>query len=357
MIRFVLQFALRLVFANMFVNAIVPISDIYIPDGFIINQLLKDLESQSHQIIKTICFETNCNNSTITGKNSLVVDSLDYSLRLSIDSKGNVKICTNLDSYKVHDCSFMFSGLDSLRSINLSGLDTSDSKSMRSMFQNCISLESVDISSLKTHNVKIMMDMFSGCTNLQCLSFNNLDLSKLETVAGLFQECKSLKDVSFKNNSTRTIKRTENMFLNCENLIHLEMSDLNLSKVSYAVNMFKNCTRLEHLDLNNFSAKNLDFADEMFSGCSSLKVLELQNMETTHRPGLRRLFYGAFQDDGKLYLGKNFKIDECDVCEEIFRGCGHISIEGKIRLRNRLHLQSLVEDGVKSKIDNDSIFP
>lgn len=108
--------------------------------------------------------------------------------------------------------------------------------------------------------------------------------------------------------------------------------------------MFKNCLKLEYLNLNSFSSSsNLGIVNGMFFGCSSLKTLKLMNFSTSNHPTLGDLFNGAFLNGGELYLGKNFKIEECKHTDEMFNGCGPIKIKGKIRKRERIKLQSIID--------------
>ena len=67
----------------------------------------------------------------------------------------------------------------SLRSVDLSGLDTSKVTSMYCMFQGCSSLASLDLSPLDTSKVESMYDMFYNCSSLASLDLSPLDTSKV----------------------------------------------------------------------------------------------------------------------------------------------------------------------------------
>lgn len=61
---------------------------------------------------------------------------------------------------------FLFSNCSLMKSVDLSGLDTSSATSMYFMFKDCSSLVSVDLSNLDTSSVKYMSSMFDGCSSL-----------------------------------------------------------------------------------------------------------------------------------------------------------------------------------------------
>lgn len=92
-----------------------------------------------------------------------------YSYRQSIAS---VKIVSE-DGEKVvapKYCYYLFSSYSSLKSADLSGLDTSNVSYMRSMFEDCSALVSLDnVKNWNTSNVVDMETMFSGCSSLTSL--------------------------------------------------------------------------------------------------------------------------------------------------------------------------------------------
>ena len=64
----------------------------------------------------------------------------------------------------------MFSGCSSLRSLDLSGWDTSRVEDMGGMFSGCASLPSLDLSGWDTSGVEGMWGMFAGCSSLSSLA-------------------------------------------------------------------------------------------------------------------------------------------------------------------------------------------
>ena len=80
-----------------------------------------------------------------------------------------------------------FYGCESLRSIDLSGLDTSNVTDMSDMFRGCSSLASLDLSSFDTSNVQGMSGMFSGCSSLTSLDLSNFNTSKVNNMGAAYE--------------------------------------------------------------------------------------------------------------------------------------------------------------------------
>ncbi|HHJ5066615.1 TPA: immunoglobulin-like domain-containing protein [Enterococcus hirae] len=69
---------------------------------------------------------------------------------------------SQLDTSKVKNMSWMFCGLSSVTSLDVSGFDTSNVKDMSNMFRNMSSVTSLDVSSFDTSKVTTMSNMFAG---------------------------------------------------------------------------------------------------------------------------------------------------------------------------------------------------
>ena len=73
----------------------------------------------------------------------------------------------NLVSTGIKDMSYMFAGCESLKSLDLSYMDTSNVDTMSCMFGYCINLENLKISSFSFKNVLDARDMFEYCYKLK----------------------------------------------------------------------------------------------------------------------------------------------------------------------------------------------
>lgn len=68
------------------------------------------------------------------------------------------------------NCMLMFLDFESVKSVDLSNVDTSSTTNMQSMFNACGSLEEVNLSSFDTRNVTDITYMFATCKNIKKLS-------------------------------------------------------------------------------------------------------------------------------------------------------------------------------------------
>lgn len=126
------------------------------------------------------------------------------------------------------DLSFMFSGCESLVSVNTQNWDTSNVTTMNSMFSLCKSLTSLDISNFDTSQVTSMGFMFSRCHNLTSLDLSNFDTSQVTSMTMMFFECWNLEILDIRNFDMSKIigdTSTSRMFENCINLHTLKLNN------------------------------------------------------------------------------------------------------------------------------------
>lgn len=105
---------------------------------------------------------------------------------------------SELDTSKVKNMAMMFSGCHSLTDLDLSSFDTSKVEDMAGMFSNCQSLTDLDLSGFDTSNVTCMTMMFSGCSNLTDLDLSSFDTSNVQGiwVTGIFADCSNLSHIT-----------------------------------------------------------------------------------------------------------------------------------------------------------------
>ena len=155
-----------------------------------------------------------------------------------------------------------FYGCESLRSVDLSGLDTSSVTSMYRMFYGCSSLSSLDLSSFDTSSVTVVYCMFEGCSRLSSLDLSSFDTSKVTDMTSMFEGCSKLAS--------------------------LDLSSVDTSSVTDMGGMFSGCSSLSSLDLSSFDTSNVTSMYRMFSGCSSLSSIDLGQEFAFEGAGLDR---------------------------------------------------------------------
>lgn len=72
------------------------------------------------------------------------------------------------------------------KSIDVSGLNTSNVTNMQNMFYSCSSLTSLDLSNFITSNVRNISRMFQNCSSLTSLDIRNFDFSNVTSYLDMF---------------------------------------------------------------------------------------------------------------------------------------------------------------------------
>ena len=244
----------------------------------------------------------------------------------------------------------------SLRSIDLSGLDTSSVTDMSFMFYGCSKLSSLDLSSLDTSKVANMCGMFYGCSKLSSLDLSSLDTSSVTSMGGMFYGCSSLKSLDLSPLDTSSVTDMSSMFSGCSKLVELNLSSLDTSKVKEGSrseggmsSMFSGCSSLTSLDLSSFDTSNVTGMGGMFSGCSKLATLDLSSFNTSNVKGNS----GSPRGMSEMFSGCSSLIN-LDLSSFDTSNVGYMSrmFDGCLRLET-LNLSSF---NARSVVDMDSMF-
>ena len=269
-------------------------------------------------------------------KNNIVPNDAKYSKDISSKQDGSVMLWyTDKDNNSLYEVSIgsengsleantngsgMFSYLDNVDTLDLTGLDTSNMTSMSYMFYNSNSLKSINLSNFSTSKLLYANNMFNGCASLESLDLSNFNTSKVTNFSNMFRDCQKMKEINLSNFDTSSATTFANLFHNCSSLTTLDLSSFNTNKVTYMGSMFYNCSSLTSLDLSNFNTSNvinmgygmfynckslkeldlsnfdtkkvIDFSD-MFNGCSSLENIELSSFDTTNATNMANMFYNC----------------------------------------------------------------
>ena len=100
----------------------------------------------------------------------------------------------------------MFGGLSNLIEVDLTNFDFSQVERMNSMFQNCYNLEYIKFHNNIKKNIMAndMSFMFENCRSLKTLDLSNLDTYDLRSTTRTFLNCCSLTSINF--NPLNTLK-------------------------------------------------------------------------------------------------------------------------------------------------------
>lgn len=120
-----------------------------------------------------------------------------------------------------------------------------------SMFADFINARSIDVSGLDTSQVTNMMTMFANCQSLDELNLSKFDTSKVENMWSMFEGCVALSEITFSDKFT-----TENC-LYFATMFSLIRSDVKNNK-------------LTTLDLRYFDMSKASLYSNFINGCSAL---------------------------------------------------------------------------------------
>ena len=229
-------------------------------------------------------------------KNNIVPSDAKYSKDISSKQDGSVMLWyTDKDNNSLYEVSIgsengsleantngsgMFSYLDNVDTLDLTGLDTSNMTSMSRMFYNSKSLKNIDVSSFDTSKVVNMNGMFQYCSSLVDIDLLNFDTSKVTNMSLMFYKCKSLIELDLFNFNTQNVTTMESMFDGCEAISSLNISTFNTSNVSNISFMFCDCKKISSINLLNFDTSKVTTMQSLFKGCFSLITLDLSNFNT-----------------------------------------------------------------------------
>lgn len=204
----------------------------------------------------------------------------------------------DVDVSAIEKFDFTFFGETTVKSIDITGWDTSNAVSFEGMFSFCPSVEEIiGIDEIETGNCTDMSSMFKQCHALKSLDVSTWDTRNVQYFAYMFKECKKLEYIEgIENFSMNSLKVHGNdyMFTMCISLKNLDLSSWELSPLSTNY-MFYKCENLETLDLSGWCDKaNLVDAEFMFDQCKSLKKIHgIENFNTNVLVNAKNMFAGC----------------------------------------------------------------
>mgnify|MGYP002601166457 CR=1 FL=1 len=212
---------------------------------------------------------------------------------------------SGFDTSKVVNMTFMFNNCSSLISLDLSSFNTSNVTNMEAMFQNDVNLENITFGdNFNTSKVKDMIAMFASCKKLSYINLSNFDTSNVKEMQSMFYYCENLKSLDLSNFDTSQVINMYAMFMNCSSLKELDLSSFDTSKVTNMQSMFLSCKNLENLNLSSFNTSNVTTISYMINNCSSLKYLDIRNAELSKVSTCLQPFYGI-KNTTKIYVKNN----------------------------------------------------
>ena len=269
-------------------------------------------------------------------KNNIVPSDAKYSKDISSKQDGSVMLWyTDKDNNNLYEVSIggengmvkantsgsgMFAYLDNVDTLDLTGLDTSNTTDMSHMFRDSTKLTSIDLSNFNTSKVIYMNNMFNNCTSLTKLNLNSFDTSKVVYMNNMFYNCTSLSKLDLNSFTTSNVTTMLGMFNSCKKLSYIDLSGFNTSKVTNMQSMFYNCEKLENLDLSNFDSSNVTNMSYMFDRCSNLTSLDVSTFDTSKVTNMNAMF--AYCNMLKtIYVSNKWNTSNVTSSNNMFLNC------------------------------------
>lgn len=142
----------------------------------------------------------------------------------------------NLDTTFTNNMSGMFSGMTTIKELDVLSLNTSNVSNMESMFSSLIKIEELDLSNFDTSNVTNMSNIFSNCDKLTDINLSSFNTSNVTDMSGMFDDCNSLEHIDVSNFDTSNVKYFGDMFSNTH--LTTENTDVSNFDISNAVDIY-----------------------------------------------------------------------------------------------------------------------
>ncbi len=244
-----------------------------IADGWTFNETIKRLANGADEAvdyaIQEIIFDCGSDvqsGTLVSAEESLVPIYASF-------SNGVVTVSTKGEIIKASEMHQMFSGCQSLTSIDLSSFDTSNVTDMSAMFHGCQSLTSIDLSSFDTSNVFGMDWLFSDCCSLTSLDLSSFDTSNVFSMSNMFYGCRSLTSIDLSHFDTSNVSYMSYLFGECQSLTSIDLSSFDTSNVTDMAGLFSSCWSLTSIDLSSFDTSNVTNMGSMFAYCYRLSSI------------------------------------------------------------------------------------
>ena len=165
-----------------------------------------------------------------------------------------VNIAKNVNAKFPEDSSKYFSSMNEVKTIEgIDLIDATDLSNISNMFEFDYNLEHIDISSFNlSNNISKMIDIFRENRSLKTIDMTGIDTSKIEDMRGLFSHCKSLKKIKGLDTiDTTNAKKLSWMFYLNQSLENLDLSNFTFNDGVEVDSLFLNANNLKKVYIND----------------------------------------------------------------------------------------------------------
>ena len=187
---------------------------------------------------------------------------------------------TNTTLNKITSTSKMFQNCSNLNTLHLEDFSTYEAKDMSKMFEGCSSFNDTSfIENLSTKNAEFLNEIFSGCSSIKSLKLTGYDTSNVKNMSGMFKGMSSLEELEISSFNTEKVEKMNEMFESCTSIQTLNLSNFNTEKVINMNGMFTNCLKLIELDVTSFQLTRCNNTENMFSNTTRELMLSIEKNE------------------------------------------------------------------------------
>lgn len=133
--------------------------------------------------------------------------------------------------------------------------------------------------------------MFSGMNSLTSLDLSNFDTSKVMDMSNMFHYSLGFTSLNLSNFDTSNVTNMNNMFSNMRYLTSLDLSSFNTANVTDMSCMFSDMAALTSLNIGSFNTENVTDMNGMFANMSNIESLDLSSFNTKNVVKFRGMFY------------------------------------------------------------------
>ncbi len=196
---------------------------------------------------------------------------------------------------------------------NSQNLDLSQTTMIGDMFYGCSKLRTVDVSGWDTSSIEEAHGVFFGCGNLKRLDVSGWDTSNMTDMSGLFYGCSGISELDVSGFDTRNVTTFSSMFRDCVKLTELDVRNWDTSSVQQMGGMFWGCTGLTELDFSGWIPASCFYCSNMFKGAANLTTIWVSDQFVLDYEGIEANYANrgvdVFADCAALTGGKGTPYD------------------------------------------------
>ena len=202
----------------------------------------------------------------------------------------------SLDMSGCVDFNSMFFRLDSLESIDLTGLVTAAAEDISYMLSNVPKVLHFDASSWDTSNVTNMLQTFGYALGALTINVDGWDTSKVTMAHNLFVNCDKVTTINTGHFRFPVAENLGGVFFQCQALEYVDVADWGVtSTCTYMYGMFNFCRALQTVDISKWDTSGNQYFGDFFRECNVLTSVggDLFDLDTSSAIEFDYMFYNT----------------------------------------------------------------